>query len=193
MYEVFKNYLDSKISLTEDQHEWIHSKSMVKKLRKKQFLLQEGDVWRNHAFISKGLVRTYSVDEKGFEHVVSFAMENWWAGDRESLMSGQPSRFNIDAIEDSEIVLFENQKFETICKEIPAFNDMVNTIIQRSFNASQNRIHDAISSSVQVKYENFVRKYPSFASRVPQNMIASYLGITRETLSRVRHKAAKKS
>ena len=105
MYEVFKTYLDSKISLTEEQHEYIRSKCTVKKLRKKQYLLQEGDTWKYNAFVSKGLIRTYSVDEKGFEHVISFAMENWWAGDREALLSGQPSRFNIDAIEESEIVM----------------------------------------------------------------------------------------
>jgi CRP-like cAMP-binding protein len=191
VYEVFKSYLDSKIRLTQAQHDWIYSNSVLKKLRKKQYLSQKGDVWTNNAFVSKGLLRTYAVDEKGIEHVISFAMENWWAGDREALMSGKPSRFNIDAIEDSEIVLIEKLKFETICKEIPAFNDMVNNIIQRSFITSQNRIHEAISSSIEEKYENFVRRYPAIASRVPQSMIASYLGITRETLSRVRHKTAK--
>jgi CRP-like cAMP-binding protein len=185
--------VDSKISLTEEQHEWIYSKSVVKKLRKRQYLLQEGDTWKNHAFVSKGLVRTYFVDEKGLEHVIAFAKENWWTGDRESLLSGQPSRFNIDAIEDSEIILIEKQKFETICKEIPAFNDMVNAIIDLSFVASQKRILDAISVSVEEKYANFVQRYPFFSARVPQNMIAAYLGITRETLSRIRHKTAKKT
>ena len=193
MYEVFKEYLDSRISLTEEQHEWIRSFSVTKKLRKKQYLLQEGDVWKYHAFVSKGLVRTYSIDEKGLEHVIAFAMENWWTGDRESLLSGRPSRFNIDAIEDSEIILFEKQKFESICREIPAFNDMVNAIIDRSFVASQTRINDSISCPVEEKYKNFVEKYPFFAARVPQNMIASYLGITRETLSRIRSKTSKKS
>jgi CRP-like cAMP-binding protein len=193
VYDVFKFYLDSKISLTEAQHELIFSSSVVKKLRKMQYLLQEGDICKSNAFVSKGLLRTYSVDEKGVEHVISFAMENWWTGDRESLMSGKPSRFNIDAIEDSEIVLIEKQKFDAICNEIPAFNSMVNDIIQRSFIASQTRIHEAISSSIEEKYENFVQRYPSFASRLPQSMIASYLGITRETLSRIRHKMAKKS
>lgn len=193
VYEIFRDYLDSKISLSEEQHEWIRCNSCVKKLRKKQYLLQEGDHWKHNAFVTKGLIRTYSVDEKGFEHVIAFAMENWWCGDREALLSGQKSRFNIDAIEQSELVLIEKEKFDAFCKEIPAFNDMVNTIIQRSFIASQNRILDSICFSVQEKYENFVRKYPSFAVRIPQNMIASYLGITRETLSRVRHRVANKS
>ena len=107
MYEVFKAYLDDKISLTEEQHEFIRSRTVVKKLRKKQYLLQEGNHWNNKAFVSKGLLRTYSVDERGFEHVIAFAMENWWTGDREALLSGQPSRFNIDAIEESEIVIIK--------------------------------------------------------------------------------------
>ncbi len=150
-------------------------------------------MWTYNAFVSKGLLRTYSIDEKDIEHVISFAMENWWTGDRESLMSGKPSRFTIDAIEDSEIVLIEKEKFDSICKEIPAFNDMANDIIQQGFIASQTRIHESISSSIEEKYENFVERYSSFACRVPQSMIASYLGITRETLSRIRHKSAKKS
>ena len=193
MYQAFKIYLDNKISLTEEQHDWIRSLSVIKRLRKNQYLLQEGEVWKKHAFVSKGLVRTYSIDDKGFERVIAFAMENWWTGDRESLLSGNPSRFNIDAIEESEIVLFDDNKFSLICKEIPVFNDMQNAIVQRSFVASQNRIHDSISVSADEKYKHFVEKYPSFATRIPLNMIASYLGITRETLSRIRHKAVKKS
>ena len=193
MYEVFKAYLDNKIPLTEEQHEWIRSQSVVKKIRKKQFLLQEGDHWNKKAFVSKGLFRTYSVDERGFEHVISFAMENWWVGDREALLSGQPSRYNIDAIEDSEIVLIQKSAFDVINREVPDFHVMVNTILERSYVAAQNRIHESISTPVEERYLNFVERYPSLATRVPLNMIASYLGITRETLSRIRHKAAKKS
>ena len=192
MYEVFKTYLDNKISLTEEQHEWIRSFSVVKKLRKRQYLLQQGDHWNNKAFVTKGLLRTYSVDERGFEHVISFAMENWWAGDREALLSGQPSRFNIDAIEDSEIVIIKKPKFDILCREIPAFGEMVNIILERSFIAFQNRINDSISTPVEERYLNFVQQYPSLAARVPSNMIASYLGITRETLSRIKNKTAKK-
>ena len=190
---MFKCYLDSRMSLTGAQHEWIWSHCAVRRLRKKQYLLQQGDIWKSNAFVSKGLLRTYSIDEKGIEHVISFAMENGWTGDRESLMSGKPSRFNIDAIEDSEIVLIEKDKFEIICKEIPGFNEMANDIIQRNFIASQIRIHESISSSIDEKYRSFIQRYPSFALRAPQSMIASYLGITRETLSRVRHRTAKKS
>jgi len=193
VYEVFKVYLDNKIFLTQEEHEYIRSRAVVKILRKRQYLLQEGNNWNNKAFVSKGLLRTYSVDKAGFEHVISFAMENWWIGDRESLLFGEPSRFNIDAIEDSGVVVIEKPKFDAICREIPSFNNMVHTILERSFIFSQNRIHDSISISIEERYLNFVQRYPSLAARVPLNMLASYLGVARETLSRIRHKTAKRS
>jgi len=193
VYEVFKVYLDNKISLTQEEHEYIRSRAVVKILRKRQYLLQEGNNWNNKAFVSKGLLRTYSVDKAGFEHVISFAMENWWIGDRESLLFGEPSRFNIDALEDSEIVVIEKPKFDAICREIPSFNTMVHTILERSFITFQNRIHDSISISIEERYLDFVQRFPSFAARVPLNMLASYFGVARETLSRIRHKTAKRS
>lgn len=107
-------------------------------------------------------------------------------------MMQQPSRFNIDAIEDTELVLFTHENFELLCKEIPAFNTMVNTILQRSFIAAQNRIQASLTLTAEEKYLNFINKYPGFASRIPQTMIASYLGMTPETLSRIRKQTAKK-
>lgn len=192
MYDIFQQYLDSKISLSEEQSEFIRSLSTVKKLRKKQYLLQEGDVWKYNAFVTKGCLRTYSVNEKGLDHIIGFAIENWWTGDRESLTTGEPSRFNIDAVEDCEVVLITQPNFEIICKEISSFNDMVNAILQKSFIVAQNRIHAALSYTAEEKYLNFVSKYPGFANRIPQSMIASYLGMTPETLSRIRSQTARK-
>ncbi|MBC7914770.1 MAG: Crp/Fnr family transcriptional regulator [Pyrinomonadaceae bacterium] len=186
MYQIFKKYLDSKIELSEDDASKIQAVSIVKILRKWQYLLQADDVWKYNAFVTKGCLRTYSVDEKGTEHILAFAIENWWAGDRESLISGNPSRFNIDAVEDTEVILITKNNFESLRKGIPSFDKMVSEILERSFIASQNRIHAAISYTAEQKYSNFVERYPGFANRIPQSMIASYLGITPETLSRVR-------
>jgi CRP-like cAMP-binding protein len=192
MLDVFRNYINSKTTITDAEFETIKSLCIVKKLRKKQYLLQEGDVWRYNGFICEGCVRTYRVDEKGAEHIISFAIENYWTGDRESMMSGLPSTFNIDAIEDSTILLITKENFETICKEVPAFNDMVNTILHKSFVATQNRIHAAISYTAEEKYQHFLKSAPALANRIPQHMIASYLGISAETLSRIRKQASRK-
>jgi CRP-like cAMP-binding protein len=193
MFEIFQKYLESKTDhLTEQDFELIQSVSIIKKLRKRQYLSQEGDVWRYNAFVCKGFIRSYFVDEKGIEHIMNFAPENYWTGDRASLTTGLPSKYNIDAIEDSDVLLINKENFEMICKAIPAFNDLVNAILQKSFVVSQERIHANITYTAQEKYNNFITKFPSIANRVPQHMIASYLGISAETLSRVRKQPTKK-
>lgn len=191
MFETFQQYIDGRIQLTDAEKDKIRAVAVIKKLRKRQYLLQEGDVWKYDAFVSSGCLRTYSTDEKGNEHIIGFSIENWWCGDRESLLSGGPSRYNIDAIEDSQLVLFTHTNFEMLCREIPAFDQMVNAILNKSFITQQSRIHSALSNTAEEKYLNFVKKYPEFALRVPQSMIASYLGITPETLSRIRTQTAR--
>jgi CRP-like cAMP-binding protein len=190
--EQFRQYISEKSLVTEADLNKIAEVCQVKKLRKRQYLLQEGDVWKYNAFVTKGCLRTYTLDDKGNEHIINFSIENWWTGDRESLMSGEPSIFNIDALEDSEVILISKNNFDQLCREIPAFNDMINNILQKSFNVAQNRIHTFISLTAEEKYMKFLEKFPHLAMRVSQGMIASYLGITPETLSRLRKQTAKK-
>ncbi len=192
MYDVFQKYLDERAAFTDAERARIQSFAIIKKLRKRQYLLQEGDIWKYDAFVAKGCLRTYAADDKGGEHIISFSIENWWCGDRESLLLQEPARFNIDAIEDSEIVLFTHDNFELLCREIPVFNNMVHDILQKSFIATQKRIQATLSLTAEEKYLNFITKYPGFATRIPQAMIASYLGMTPETLSRIRRQTAKK-
>jgi CRP-like cAMP-binding protein len=192
VYDTFQEYLDRKIPLTQDEKELIRSVSILKKLRKKQYLLQEGDVWKYHAFITKGCMRMYAVDDRGIEHIIYFGIENWWIGDRESLLDQAPSKLNIDAIEDSEVVLFTDPNFDMICLKIPVFKDMIHEIISKSLNVNQKRVLSGISKTAEEKYLEFVQKYADFAMRIPQAMIASYLGIKPETLSRIRNAKARK-
>lgn len=192
MFSVFREYLSAKIRLSDEDYRMIESVCIFKKLRKRQYLAQEGDIWRYNAFVCQGLLRTYRVDDKGVEHIMNFAMENWWIGDRESLASGNPSGFNIDALEDSVVLLINKENFDHLCKKLPALNDLVHTIINNSFIASQKRINAFLSYTAEEKYIYFRDKYPGFALRVPQQMVASYLGMTPESLSRIKRQISKK-
>jgi CRP-like cAMP-binding protein len=192
MFSVFKKYITEKISFSEEEWTIIEYAGFIKKLRKHQYLLQEGDVWKYNAFLCEGCLRTYRVDDKGLEHISYISIENYWTGDRESLLSGKPAQSNIDAIEDSVVLLFSIDNFEMIKRKIPAFRDLVNALVDRSLVASQNRIHSIISQTAEEKYLDFIKTSPQIANRVPQHMIASYLGISPETLSRVRKQAMKK-
>lgn len=192
MFDTFLKYLQDKITLSDKEKELICAVSILKKLRKRQFLLQEGDVWRYNAFVCSGFLKTFSINDKGQEHIMNFSPEYYWTGDRESLATGNPSRFNIDAIEDAEIILITKENFENICQQIPQLNNLANAVLQKSFIISQNRIHDNISLSAEEKYQNFLVKFPSITNRVPQHMVASYIGITPETLTRIRRNVVKK-
>jgi CRP-like cAMP-binding protein len=192
MFDIFRKYLEDKITLTNEDYELIESVSLFKKLRKRQYFLQAGDVCRFHAFVCKGFLRYYYVTEKGQEHIMQFAPENYWTGDGESMNSGLPSKYDIDAIEESEILLLKKEDFEMIRMTIPAFNDFVNESLKKNALVLQERIHVNISLSAEEKYGDFISKYPSISNRVPLHMIASYLGLSAETLSRVRSQSAKK-
>jgi CRP-like cAMP-binding protein len=192
MFSIFQKYLIDKIQLSPEELKLIESVVTIKRLRKKQFLLQEGDKWKYNAFVNRGFLKTFSIDSSGKEHIMNFSPEDYWTGDRESLLNGTPSKFNIDAIEDSEVILIGKEDFEMLCLKIPQFNSLVNKILQKSFVVSQNRIHANISLSAEDKYQNFLDKFPSIVNRIPQHMIASYIGITPETLTRIRRNAVKK-
>ena len=192
MIDIFRKYLTDKITLLDQELELIESVIVFKKLRKRHYFLQEGDVCRFSAFVCKGLLRYYYVDKKGQEHIMQFAPENYWTSDRESMASGMPSKYNIDAIEDSEILLLKKEDFEMIRKTIPAFNDFVNETLKKNVMVLQERIHASISLSAEEKYSNFISKYPAVNNRVPLHMIASYLGVSAETLSRIRSQSFKK-
>jgi len=192
MSDIFKRYLHEKVAVTETALERISSLSIPTKLRRGEHLLKEGEVWRYRAFISKGLLRTYRTDDTGQIHVLRFAIENWWAGDSESYFSGKPSVCSIDALEPSEILLWKKDDFETLSNEIPALKEMRDKLVTRNLIATQNRLFFDNSHTAEEKYRNFLESYPEIARRVPLHMIASYLGVTRETLTRIRRQAAKR-
>ncbi|WP_159471156.1 Crp/Fnr family transcriptional regulator [Dyadobacter sp. 3J3] len=192
MFEIFRKYLGDKTTLSNQDYALIESLCIIKKLRKNQYILQSGDVWKYDAFVCRGLLKMYYLDVKGQEHIMQFAPENYWTGDRESMDTDLPSKYNIDAIEPSDILLIEKNDFEMLRKTIPEFNNFVNQTIKKNVQTLQGRIHTSITLSSEEKYNNFLKQFPDIASRVPLHMIASYIGISAETLSRIRSQSAKK-
>jgi len=169
----------------------IKSIFMPKKLRKRQYFLQSGEVCKYYGFVINGAVRQYSVDEKGNEHIVRLSIENWWVGDRESFTVQTPSSYYVDAWEETDLLTLTLNDL-IILDEIPAFLEMKAKLDENHHFASQKRINENISLCAEQRYESLMTRYPEFIQRFPQHIIASYLGITKETLSRVRQHSGKK-
>jgi CRP-like cAMP-binding protein len=183
--QLFKN-ISEVVSLTEEELEVCKSHFQPKKLRKKQYLLQEGDTCRYTVFVEKGLLRSYTVDDKGSEHILQFAMEGWWMADLYSFLTNEPSPYHMDAIEDSELLMIDKGSWDTLLEHVPALERYFRILIQNNLIATQRRLMGALSETAEEKYIKLMRIYPECIQRVPQHMIASYLGMTRETLSRTR-------
>lgn len=186
MYELLFQKLAEKIQLTEEELELCKTFFTPKKLRKKQYLLQEGDACKYIAFVEKGMLRSYTVDEKGHDHILQFAFEGWWISDQYSFFTGEPSIYNIDALEDSELLLLTRQAEEQLLSRIPAFERYFRILIQNSLIAMQRRMVGSMSKTAEERYGELVSSCPTIPKRVPQHMMASFLGITPETLSRIR-------
>jgi len=137
-------------------------------------------------------MRQYSVDDKGAEHIVRLSIENWWAVDRESFLMLTPSIYNIDAWEDTDALLVTNADITELGNKIPALVEMLRKMDERHSIAVQKRVNASISLTAEKRYEDFAKQYPEIIQRFPQHIIASYLGISKETLSRIRHQAVKK-
>ena len=176
-------------TLTPEEEAEIKGAFVPKKLRKKQYLLQEGDVSKYMAFIVHGAMRQYSVDEKGAEHIIQLAIENWWIGDRESFLMLTPSAYNIDAWEDSELLTITKADLLQLYEHIPSMTAMARQMDDRNAFANQRRLNATISFSAEKRYLDFTKTHPDFLQRFPQHLIASYLGFTKETLSRIRKQA----
>lgn len=186
MFEQLFHTINQKISLSAEDLEKIKPFFIPKKIRKRQYLLQEGDVCKYTAFVEKGALRSYSLDERGNEHVVQFALEGWWIGDQYSVLTGEPSVYNIDAIEDSEVLLISNASSEAMLEKVPAMEKYFRILLQNNMIAMQRRLVASLSMTAEEKYTRMLNAYADIIQRVPQHMIASYLGITPETLSRIR-------
>lgn len=157
-------------------------------IKKKEFLLKAGEVCNFEAFINKGCVMTYMLNEEGKETVLYFSVENWWVSDICSFNERTPSEFYIQAMEDSELLLLTPQAKEDLLFKVPAFERVFRLMIQKNLSFMQNRLHSIIAYPAEKRYQDFLKRYPSIPQRVSQLHIASYLGVSPEFLSKIRAK-----
>ena len=187
MFERLYKKVNAIVGITGEEFNFFKSLFLSKKIRKRHYLLQQGDVCKYQAFIEKGILRSYTVDKKNNEHVLQFASEGWWMADLSSYLNNEPSFLNMDAIEDAELLLIDKSSWEVAMHKIPNLEHYFRIIIQNHLVATQKRLLQSFSESAEEKYVRFLNTFPDCEQRLPLHMIASYLGIKRETLSRLRN------
>jgi CRP-like cAMP-binding protein len=191
-FEVLRAYLLARGAFSDEEMEFVRTKFEPVTFRSGEFMQRAGAVAKHAAFVARGCLRTYVIDPKGKEHVVQFAPETWWVADNASLTSGKPSDYFIDAVEDSDLLLIDSTGHEAVVERVAGYASSLRKGLQRHSAAKDERIVSSISASAHERYERFLHTYPSLATRVPQRMLASYLGVSPETVSRIRGKLARK-
>ena len=190
MFEVLLRNISEKIALSQEEQAQLKIYFTPKKLRKKQYLLQEGEVCPCLSFVEKGLLRLYTVDEKGLEHMMQFAFEGWWIVDIYSFLTGERSGYNIDALEGSELLTIAHDSFEEMMIRLPKMERYFRILFQNNIIAKERRLASSITYGAEERYRHFAETHPDIVQRIPQNLVASYLGIPPETLSRIRRQLA---
>ena len=188
MYPQLLTHIGKYVNLTQQEEELICQKVELLTLKKKTFLLEPGKLCKGNYFVLTGLVRQYHITPKLNEQIVQFGLEGWWITDHESLTNKQPSIYYIQAIEDSEVLLLTDKNLELLCEAIPRLESYFRIMMQRAFVAMQRRVNFLLNYTDEERYKYFADQFPAFMQRVPQYMLASYLGFTPQFLSRIRAK-----
>ncbi|MFD0763777.1 Crp/Fnr family transcriptional regulator [Mucilaginibacter lutimaris] len=191
MFADFEKYIRAHVELTDDEVALFRKTAVEQTLRRKGFLLQQGNICRYKIFVCKGLLRTYRTTETGSEHILQFSPENSWTTDPESYNNLTSSVYNIDALEPSEVVMWAKKDFDDLFKNLPALKAYSEDMIQRNLYRTRDRLFFNQTATAEEKYDDFVKNFPGIMARVPLHMVASFLGLSRETLSRIRHAQVK--
>lgn len=191
-FDVLRAYLEARASFTDDDWAFLRERFVGKALREGEVLQRAGETATHAAFVAAGCLRSYVIDARGREHIVQFAPETWWLADVTSLMTGAPSQYFFDAIEDSDLLLIDPASHQRLVERVPGYAASFRTGLQRHSAAKDQRIVASLASSAKERYLEFTRTYPSMVQRLPQWMLASYLGVSPETVSRIRKKLSRK-
>ncbi|MFK5983282.1 MAG: Crp/Fnr family transcriptional regulator [Flavobacteriaceae bacterium] len=185
-FQLLLKYIKNYVTLTEVEEALLASKISSRKYLKGQYIVQQGDVCKHSNFIISGITKTYFVDDKGVEHIVMFAIEDWWTSDIGSFITQKPADYNVQCIENTEVIQFSYSNQDELFAEIPKLERLFRILIEKALVSSQKRIVNGFSLTAKEQYLQFKKQYPTIEQRVPQYMIASYLGITKEFLSKVK-------
>ncbi len=191
MYTAINEYVNRCITFTDQELAIFNSLLEYKEIPKKTYLLQDGEICDFEAYINKGCIRNYYIDENGFEIILHFAIEDWWVSDIASFHDKKPSKMYIETLEDSQILVLSEKNKEELLNKVPKFERVFRIMVQKNLSSTQNRLIRTIAKSGSEKYLDFINMYPTISQRVAQHYIASYLGISPEFLSKIRSKLYK--
>lgn len=180
------DYINKYINLTVEEEALLFSKVVQRNYLKDQYIVQQGDICKSANFIISGCTKTFYMDKEGQEHIVMFSIEDWWTSDLGSFITQTPADFNVQCIENTQLIQFAFDNLEELYAEIPKLERLFRKIVELAFVASQKRIIRNFSLTAKERYQIFKDTYPKIEQRVPQYMIASYLGITKEFLSKIK-------
>ena len=186
-------FLTSNIDIDQNVLDTLIQNCKTIKILKGNFLLRQGEICNHSFFVESGLLRQYSIDNKGKEHILQFAPETWFISDRESIYFNQPSDYFIQALEDSKVLQIDERFILQLAEQNKSFLAFNNKLLHNHIRHLQKRVTQLLSATAEERYLDFIKLYPDILLRVPQSMVASYLGITPESLSRVRKDLAAKN
>jgi CRP-like cAMP-binding protein len=190
MNEAFATYLRSQLALSEQELKQLSPLIRPKHIAKGDVLLRVGEICPYTCFVVKGCLRSFVIDEKGKEHIIQFAPENWWISEQISLLRQEPAMYAIDAVEDTDYLALDRQFFPEFIRLVPKAAEFSSRLQLNSLRSFQKRLVSHLSATGEQRYLSFIKTYPSLALRLPQKMIASYLGVAPESLSRIRKSLA---
>ncbi len=190
MFENLVRHIQKFVALNEEEQIILRSYLKFESIKKKQYLLQEGQICHANWFIAKGCLRSYTLKENGNKQMVQFAIEDWWLTDYFSFEQKKQSKLFIQTVEDCELISIDDRTSEELFAKIPQLERYFRLILQKSYAASLMRLQYMFNLSPEERFHHFNKNFPAFIQRVPQYMLASYLGFTPEFLSKIRAKIA---
>jgi CRP-like cAMP-binding protein len=185
MHEKLRTHIEKIVPLTDAEFELICSHFIAKKFKKHQFLIQEGQAVKYHYFIVSGLLKLIYTDDTGKQHIVSFAMEDWWESDFYAYYTRTEATMSLECLEDTEVLCLSLDDYKKLCDNLQKMERFFLEKANFGFLGAQRRIISWLTSNAKERYEQLVKQYPALVQRVPKSQLAAYLGVSRETLSRL--------